>query len=143
MEHASTCVVYASGLCVCVCACVFACVHAGFAWQRERRRRRAPWGPWGSGERAEERSGAQVVRLLGDEYNDFPLASMHSISKGFYGECGRRGGYTEFVGFPAEVMAQLYKLASINLCSNLNGQICMALMMNPPQVVPLPPLTCC
>lgn len=88
-------------------------------------------------------SGAQVVRLLGDEYKDFPLASMHSISKGFYGECGRRGGYTEFVGFSADVMAQLYKLASINLCSNLNGQICMGLMMNPPQVFSSPAHTQC
>ena len=68
---------------------------------------------------------------------DVALASMHSISKGFYGECGRRGGYTEFVGFDPDVLAQLYKLASINLCSNLNGQICTALMMQPPKVPPM------
>ena len=73
----------------------------------------------------------QVMRKMGIE--DVALASMHSISKGFYGECGRRGGYTEFVGFDPEVLAQLYKLASINLCSNLNGQICTALMMQPPK----------
>ena len=71
------------------------------------------------------------MRKMGIE--DVALASMHSISKGFYGECGRRGGYTEFVGFDPEVLAQLYKLASINLCSNLNGQICTALMMQPPK----------
>jgi len=64
---------------------------------------------------------------------DVALASMHSISKGFYGECGRRGGYTEFVGFGKDVLAELYKLASINLCSNVNGQICTALMMQPPK----------
>ena len=29
--------------------------------------------------------------------------------------------------------ALLYKLSSVNLCSNLNGQICMSLVMNPPQ----------
>ena len=74
---------------------------------------------------------AQVMRKMGVE--DVALASMHSISKGFYGECGRRGGYTEFVGFDKDVLAQLYKLASINLCSNLNGQICTALMMQPPK----------
>lgn len=69
------------------------------------------------------------------------LASMMSISKGFYGECGRRGGYTELINFAPEVVAECYKLASINLCSNLNGQICMALVMNPPKVPP-PSYTC-
>ena len=73
----------------------------------------------------------QVLRELG--HKDVVLASMHSISKGFYGECGRRGGYVELVGWPADVAAEFYKLASINLCSNLNGQICMALVMNPPK----------
>ncbi|KAK9821912.1 hypothetical protein WJX81_002904 [Elliptochloris bilobata] len=73
----------------------------------------------------------KVMREMGLE--DVALASMHSISKGFYGECGRRGGYTEFVGFDKDVLAQLYKLASINLCSNVNGQICTALMMQPPK----------
>ena len=28
-----------------------------------------------------------------------PLVSLHSISKGFVGECGRRGGYMEVTGF--------------------------------------------
>ena len=40
----------------------------------------------------------QVLRDLG--HKDVALASMHSISKGFYGECGRRGGYTELVRRP-------------------------------------------
>ncbi|GIL81466.1 hypothetical protein Vretimale_1026 [Volvox reticuliferus] len=65
---------------------------------------------------------------------DVPLVSLHSISKGFVGECGRRGGYMEVTGFPSEVKDQILKLASINLCPNLSGQICCALMMNPPQV---------
>ncbi|CAK0772104.1 hypothetical protein CVIRNUC_003929 [Coccomyxa viridis] len=64
---------------------------------------------------------------------DVTLASMHSISKGFYGECGRRGGYLELMNVNPDVVSEFYKLASINLCSNLNGQICMALVMNPPR----------
>jgi hypothetical protein len=32
-----------------------------------------------------------------------------------------------------QVKDQILKLASINLCPNLSGQICCALMMNPPQ----------
>ena len=76
----------------------------------------------------------QTLVELGDEYKDTILVSFHSISKGFYGECGRRGGYMELINLPKDVFAELVKLASIDLCSNLNGQICTALMMNPPQV---------
>lgn len=42
----------------------------------------------------------------------------------------------QVTGFPAAVTDQIQKLASINLCPNLSGQICCALMMNPPQVRP-------
>ncbi|GAX86501.1 hypothetical protein CEUSTIGMA_g13909.t1 [Chlamydomonas eustigma] len=65
--------------------------------------------------------------------NEVPLVSLHSISKGFVGECGRRGGYMAVTGFPESVTEQILKLASINLCPNISGQICCALMMNPPQ----------
>ena len=74
----------------------------------------------------------QVLSEMGSK--DVTLASMHSISKGFYGECGRRGGYLELMNVNPDVVSEFYKLASINLCSNLNGQICMALVMNPPRV---------
>lgn len=61
------------------------------------------------------------------------LASFHSTSKGFVGECGRRGGYVELCGFDAGVRSELYKLASISLCSNTGGQLMMGLMVNPPR----------
>lgn len=61
------------------------------------------------------------------------LASFHSVSKGFVGECGRRGGYLELCGFDSGVLDQLYKLASISLCSNLDGQLMVGLMVNPPK----------
>lgn len=38
----------------------------------------------------------------------------------------------EVTGFPEAIKEQIMKLASINLCPNLSGQICCALMMNPP-----------
>ncbi|KAI8477320.1 MAG: alanine aminotransferase 2 [Monoraphidium minutum] len=62
-----------------------------------------------------------------------PLVSLHSTSKGFVGECGRRGGYMEVVNFPREIHEQILKLASINLCPNVSGQICCTLMMTPPE----------
>jgi hypothetical protein len=59
----------------------------------------------------------------GPSYDDFNLVSMMSISKGFYGECGRRGGYMEVCGFKKEIRDQLLKVASINLCANTSGQV--------------------
>jgi aspartate/methionine/tyrosine aminotransferase len=55
--------------------------------------------------------------------SDLQMISFHSISKGFLGECGLRGGYFELFGIDATVKAQLYKLASISLCSNTVGQV--------------------
>jgi len=74
----------------------------------------------------------KVLRSL-NKYPDFELVSFHSVSKGFIGECGQRGGYMELVGFDNDVKLQLYKFASINLCSNTTGQIMTGLMTNPPK----------
>lgn len=61
------------------------------------------------------------------------LVSFHSTSKGLLGECGRRGGYMELHNIDSYVQAQLYKLSSSMLCSNVPGQIMTSLMMKPPQ----------
>uniref|UniRef100_A0A453JS21 Uncharacterized protein n=1 Tax=Aegilops tauschii subsp. strangulata TaxID=200361 RepID=A0A453JS21_AEGTS len=53
---------------------------------------------------------------------------------GYYGECGRRGGYMEVTGFNSEVRKQVYKVASLSSCSNLAGQVLVSLVMNPPKV---------
>ena len=61
------------------------------------------------------------------------LVSFHSTSKGVTGECGKRGGYFEAVGFEPELLAELYKLASISLCPNVLGQLAVGLLVNPPK----------
>ena len=61
------------------------------------------------------------------------LVSFHSVSKGYTGECGTRGGYFELHNIAPDVKQQLYKLASISLCSNLLGQLAVGLMVNPPK----------
>merc|ERR1711871_639477 len=61
------------------------------------------------------------------------LMSFHSVSKGFFGECGRRGGYVEMSNIDPAVVDQLYKLASVSLCSNVDGQLMVGLMVNPPK----------
>jgi aspartate/methionine/tyrosine aminotransferase len=60
------------------------------------------------------------------------LVSFHSVSKGVFGECGRRGGYMELTGFDPAVLDELYKLASSTLCSTLSGQIMTSLMVRGP-----------
>lgn len=75
----------------------------------------------------------KVARSMGLEDKDIVIVSFQSVSKGYYGECGRRGGYMEVTGLPKDVKDQLYKLASVNLCSNVSGQILVSLVMNPPK----------
>eukprot|EP00985_Skeletonema_marinoi_P035028 scaffold45427_cov131-Skeletonema_marinoi.AAC.1 len=60
------------------------------------------------------------------------LISFHSTSKGFIGECGRRGGYMELHNIDPYVQTQLYKLASSGLCSGVDGQMMTSLMCRPP-----------
>ncbi|CAK0880734.1 unnamed protein product, partial [Prorocentrum cordatum] len=63
---------------------------------------------------------------------DVELASMHSLSKGFLGECGVRGGYLVLENFDEEVLQQFVKIKSIELCSNTIGQLSVGLMVRPP-----------
>ncbi|KAH8551506.1 pyridoxal phosphate-dependent transferase [Umbelopsis sp. PMI_123] len=75
----------------------------------------------------------KILHQMGDQYKDVELVSFHSISKGMIGECGRRGGYFELVNIDDDVIDQIYKLVSANLCPNVSGQILVDLMTNPPQ----------
>jgi aspartate/methionine/tyrosine aminotransferase len=67
-----------------------------------------------------------------------PLVSLHSISKGFTGECGHRGGYLELRNAPQvaggslDLRDLLLKQASVRLCSNTVGQVLTYLMVSPP-----------
>ncbi len=76
------------------------------------------------------------ARVLGR--SEVPLFSVHSTSKGFYGECGHRGGYLEIRNAPRVRGADLsftdlvLKQASVNICSNTVGQLMMYLLVNPP-----------
>jgi aspartate/methionine/tyrosine aminotransferase len=65
--------------------------------------------------------------------NEVQLVNFHSVSKGFLGECGLRGGYFEMINFEEAVVDQLYKLSSISLCSNVTGQLAMGLASQPPK----------
>lgn len=73
------------------------------------------------------------ARVMSDlQETDVSLFSLHSVSKGFLGECGHRGGYLELRNVPDDVVAQFVKLQSISLCANLSGQLSTYLMVSPP-----------
>jgi len=74
---------------------------------------------------------ARVMNEL--QENGVSLFSLHSVSKGFLGECGHRGGYLELRSVPDDVVAQFVKLQSISLCANVSGQLATYLMVSPPK----------
>jgi len=77
------------------------------------------------------------AKAIGDK--NIPLFSLHSVSKGYYGECGQRGGYLELRNPPSvsnsvlSFTELLFKVSSVNLCSNTIGQALVYLMVSPPQ----------
>ncbi|KAL7704345.1 alanine aminotransferase (ALAT) [Lotmaria passim] len=76
----------------------------------------------------------EVVLSMPAPYNaDTMLVSLHSTSKGIIGECGRRGGYFCMTNLPTAMKTQVAKLASLNLCANVGGQVMTALMCTPPK----------
>ena len=76
----------------------------------------------------------KVLAEMGNPYKDnVELISMHSTSKGLMGECGLRGGYFETHNLDSFADEMLYKLKSIELCSNTMGQITTHLMVDPPK----------
>ncbi len=83
------------------------------------------------GEGLEFVSFAKVMHDLGEK--DVTLFSLHSVSKGFLGECGHRGGYLEIRNMPDDVYAEVIKLLSIGLCANVDGQLVTYLMTAPPR----------
>jgi alanine transaminase len=72
----------------------------------------------------------KLIRALD---SPIPLISFHSISKGVTGECGRRGGYFECANIDEEIIALLYKMASVSLCPPISGQIGIDCMVRSPR----------
>lgn len=72
----------------------------------------------------------KIVRQQG---SNIPLFSFHSVSKGFIGECGKRGGYVEFTNISKDIHDIFVKYVSISLCPNVLGQLMVGLMLSPPK----------
>eukprot|EP00949_MAST-11_sp_MAST-11-sp1_P000851 g851.t1 len=80
-----------------------------------------------------EKKFTSFKKVVRDMASNVELFSFHSVSKGFLGECGRRGGYVELTNIDEGVKEEMYKLASVGLCSNVVGQLMVGLMVNPPK----------
>lgn len=70
---------------------------------------------------------------MGNPYNKHELASFMSVSKGYMGECGLRGGYAEVVNMCPNVKAMYMKSISAMLCPTVVGQATVDCVVNPPQ----------
>lgn len=76
----------------------------------------------------------KVLSSMGAPFHDeVHLVSFHSISKGYSGECGRRGGFFEMVNIVDSVMDQIYKISSVGLCPPLSGQVGVDCLVRPPK----------
>uniref|UniRef100_A0A3P9M2U8 alanine transaminase n=1 Tax=Oryzias latipes TaxID=8090 RepID=A0A3P9M2U8_ORYLA len=76
----------------------------------------------------------RVLSEMGPPLSDtVELASFHSASKGFMGECGLRGGYVELVNLDPAVKKHIYTLFCADSSPPVLGQIALDLMTNPPQ----------
>ncbi|KAK3102619.1 hypothetical protein FSP39_012706 [Pinctada imbricata] len=75
----------------------------------------------------------KVLMEMDDPYNKMELASFMSASKGFMGECGFRGGYSEVINLQPDVKACLLKSISAKLCPPILGQVVMDCIVNPPK----------
>ncbi|CAD0229353.1 unnamed protein product [Spodoptera littoralis] len=65
----------------------------------------------------------KVMTEMGSPHNCVELASFMSISKGYTGECGLRGGWMELCNIDPAVQENLYKAMSAMLCPPTIGQI--------------------
>jgi len=75
----------------------------------------------------------KVMMNMGPEVTSrLQLCSFHSTSKGYFGECGLRGGYVEHHNLSEDVNYQLNKLQSAQLGSNITGQLVLDCIMDPP-----------
>lgn len=59
---------------------------------------------------------------MGAPFCKMELASFMSLSKGYMGECGLRGGWMELMNMDKVVQEHLYKGISSNLCPTSLGQ---------------------
>uniref|UniRef100_A0A3P8S222 alanine transaminase n=1 Tax=Amphiprion percula TaxID=161767 RepID=A0A3P8S222_AMPPE len=86
------------------------------------------------GKNSEFVSYKRVLAEMGPPFSDtVEVASFHSVSKGFMGECGLRGGYVELVNLDPNVVKYIFNLICKDSTTPVLAHFAMDLMMNPPR----------
>ncbi|KAH9665457.1 Alanine aminotransferase 2 [Citrus sinensis] len=63
----------------------------------------------------------KVSRSMGYGEKDISLVSFQSVSKGYHGECGKRGGYMEVTGFSPETLEDAFNSLEGITCNKAEG----------------------
>jgi aspartate/methionine/tyrosine aminotransferase len=74
----------------------------------------------------------RIVGKLNSPFNRTPTYSIHSASKGWYGECGLRGGYVEFLNVDKDVESKIKMIETLPISCSTVGQVVMDMIVNPP-----------
>ncbi|OWR54812.1 alanine aminotransferase 2 like protein [Danaus plexippus plexippus] len=74
----------------------------------------------------------KVMIELGAPYSSIELVSFTSVSKGYMGESGLRGGWLELNNIQPDVQAQLFKYISAMGTPNVIGQAVIDCVVKPP-----------
>jgi len=69
---------------------------------------------------------------MGEPYAHMEMASVFSLSKGFAGECGLRGGFIEVMNLDLRVKDKLEQLFTANSPPTTLAQVCLSALLNPP-----------
>lgn len=74
----------------------------------------------------------KVMCEMGQPYCGMELASFMSVSKGYAGECGLRGGYVELFNPCPKVRQMLNTVLQTQLCPSAMGQVAMDCVVREP-----------
>jgi len=69
---------------------------------------------------------------MASPYSHMEMASVFSLSKGYAGECGLRGGFIEVMNLDASVKDKLEQLFTANSPPTTLAQVCLSALLNPP-----------
>lgn len=83
-------------------------------------------------ENKEFNSVRKIVANMEYPFKKTIVFSLNSVSKGYYGECGLRGGYLDMYNVPDVLKELILHLASLNTSPNVVGQLSMDLLVKPP-----------
>lgn len=74
----------------------------------------------------------RVLVQMGHPYSHMELASFMSVSKGYAGECGVRGGYVELFNLSAEVKHLFNLVQQTHVCPSVIGQVVLDCVVKEP-----------